>query len=166
MSDVLTVVYIQFPAEQSVAELLSACSLRKSPRNPMLRHCSLHKTWLTHYRLYTCFSLCYVCSAYHSLYKEACMPPLQGRQCTQDLRSIPPVTCKRHCQHGSYIQRKDSRINLHRTRIPVNNQCLNDFIVQDIHIRLMNKSLTHVFQQVSNSGSSATWVEIFMPVDS
>ncbi len=150
MSDVFTVVYIQFPAVQSVAELSSACSLRKSPRNPMLRHCSLHKTWFTHYSLYTCFSLCYVCSAYHSLYKEACMPPLQGRQCTQDLRSIPPVTCKRHCQHGSYIQRKHPRINLHRTRIPVNNQCLNDFIVQDIHIRLMNKSLTHVFQQGPN----------------
>lgn len=78
------------------------------------------------------------------------MPPLQGRQCTQDLRSIPPVTCKRHCQHGSYIQRKHPRINLYRTRIPVNNQCLNDFIVQDIHIRLMNKSLTHVFQQGPN----------------
>ncbi|MDF6695435.1 hypothetical protein NLQ79_25445, partial [Escherichia coli] len=26
------------------------------------------------------------------------MPSPQGRQCTQDLRSIPPVTCERHCQ--------------------------------------------------------------------
>ena len=122
MNDVLTVVYIQFPAVRSVAELPSACSLHKSPRNPMQRHCSLHKTWLTHYSLSTCSSLCYVCSAYHCLYKEACMPSLQGRQCTQNLYSIPPVTCERHCQRGSHIQRKHSGINLHRTWIPVTSQ--------------------------------------------
>ncbi|KOZ57771.1 hypothetical protein ACP71_22725, partial [Escherichia coli] len=55
------------------------------------------------------------------------MPSPQGRQCTQDLRSIPPVTCERHCQRGSHIQRKHSGINLHRTWIPVTCQGLDDF---------------------------------------
>ena len=135
MSGLLTAVYIQFPAVLPVAELSSAGPLRESPRNLMLRHCSLHKTWFTHYSLSTCSSLCYVCSADHCLYKE--VPLLQGRQCTQDLRSIPPVTCERHCQRGSHIQCKHSGINLHRTWIPVTSQCLDDFpglaVIEHVH---------------------------------
>lgn len=119
----LTVVYIQFPAALSVAELPSACSL--------------HKTRLTHYSLSTCYSLCYACSAYLRLYKEERMLSLQGRQCTQDLCSIAPVTCERHCQRGSHIQRKNSGINLHRTWIPVTSQCLDDFpglaVIEHVH---------------------------------
>ncbi|STX40178.1 Uncharacterised protein [Klebsiella pneumoniae] len=65
------------------------------------------------------------------------MPSPQGRQCTQDLRSIPPVTCERHCQRGSHIQCKHSGINLHRTWIPVTNQCLDDFpglaVIEHVH---------------------------------
>ena len=65
------------------------------------------------------------------------MPSLQGRQCTQDLRSIPTVTCERHCQRGSHIQRKNSGINLHRTWIPVTSQCLDDFpglaVIEHVH---------------------------------
>lgn len=38
------------------------------------------------------------------------MLSLQGRQCTQDLCSIAPVTCERHCQRGSHIQRKNSAL--------------------------------------------------------
>lgn len=101
----------------------------------MLRHFSLYKTWFTHYSLSTCSSLCYVCSADHCLYKE--VPLLQGRQCTQDLRSIPTVTCERHCQRGSHIQCKHSGINLHRTWIPVTSQCPDDFpglaVIEHVH---------------------------------
>lgn len=65
------------------------------------------------------------------------MPSPQGRQCTQDLRSIPPVTCERHCQRGSHIQCKHSGINLHRTWIPVTSQCLDDFpglaVIEHVH---------------------------------
>ena len=65
------------------------------------------------------------------------MSSLQGRQCTQDLCSIPPVTCERHSQRGSHIQRKHSGINLHRTRIPVTSQCLDDFpglaVIEHVH---------------------------------
>ena len=137
MSGLLTAVYILFPAVLSVAELPSACPLRKPPCNPMLRHSSLHKTRLTHYSLYTCYSLCYACSAYLRLYKEERMLSLQGRQCTQDLCSIPPVTYEKHCQRGSHIQRKQPCINPHRTWIPVTNQCLDDFpglaVIEHVH---------------------------------
>ncbi|ABE10625.1 hypothetical protein UTI89_P049 (plasmid) [Escherichia coli UTI89] len=65
------------------------------------------------------------------------MLSLQGRQCTQDLCSIAPVTCERHCQRGSHIQRKNSGINLHRTWIPVTSQCLDDFpglaVIEHVH---------------------------------
>src|SRR5699024_10296316 len=65
------------------------------------------------------------------------MPSPQWRQCPQDLRSIPPVTCERHCQRGSHIQCKHSGINLHRTWIPVTNQCLDDFpglaVIEHVH---------------------------------
>ncbi len=43
MSGILTAVYILFPAVLSVAELPTACSLRKSFCNPMLRHTPLIK---------------------------------------------------------------------------------------------------------------------------
>ncbi len=65
------------------------------------------------------------------------MLSLQGRQCTQDLCSIAPVTCERHYQRGSHIQRKNSGINLHRTWIPVTSQCLDDFpglaVIEHVH---------------------------------
>ena len=52
-------------------------------------------------------------------------------------RSIPPVTCERHCQRGSHIQCKHSGINLHRTWIPVTSQCPDDFpglaVIKHVH---------------------------------
>ncbi len=65
------------------------------------------------------------------------MLSLQGRQCTQDLCSIAPVTCERHYQRGSHIQRKNSGINLHRTGIPVTSQGLDGFpglaVIEHVH---------------------------------
>lgn len=56
------------------------------------------------------------------------MLSLQMEECTEDLSGIIPVTGERHSQRGCHVQRKHSGINLHRARILVPGQGLDDLL--------------------------------------
>ena len=74
-----------------------------------------------------CFPCVLSVSAGETFTARQALPGLLLRgKCPQYIGRIPPVTRKRHGQCGRHIQRKHSGIHLHRARIPVPDQRLND----------------------------------------
>ncbi len=78
----------------------------------MLRHCSLHKTRLTHYSLST--APAYVMPVLlTSAYIRKSVSVTSGEAVYAGSLQHRARRLERHCQRGSHIQRKNSGINLH-----------------------------------------------------